>query len=62
MQALFDFKGNAAQELNFKSGEVVYLLSRVNKDWLEVRKDQDYIYGFIEKSQWKTLEYNLKWN
>ncbi|XP_018407813.1 PREDICTED: neutrophil cytosol factor 4 [Nanorana parkeri] len=34
-EALFDFKGNAAQELNFKSGELVYLLSRVNREWLE---------------------------
>ncbi|XP_072277175.1 neutrophil cytosol factor 4 [Pyxicephalus adspersus] len=34
-EALFDFEGNAAQELNFKSGELIYLLSRVNRDWLE---------------------------
>ncbi|XP_063796740.1 neutrophil cytosol factor 4 isoform X2 [Pseudophryne corroboree] len=34
-EALFDFKGNAAQELNFKSGDLVYLLSRVNRNWLE---------------------------
>ncbi|XP_063282572.1 neutrophil cytosol factor 4 [Pelobates fuscus] len=34
-EALFDFKGNAAPELSFKSGDVIYLLSRINKDWLE---------------------------
>ncbi|XP_075039154.1 neutrophil cytosol factor 4 [Mixophyes fleayi] len=34
-EALFDFKGNAAQELSFKSGDLVYLLSRVNRYWLE---------------------------
>ncbi|KAG8436271.1 hypothetical protein GDO86_007394 [Hymenochirus boettgeri] len=34
-EALFDFKGNAAMELNLKSGDLVYLLSQVNKEWLE---------------------------
>ncbi|XP_075688448.1 neutrophil cytosol factor 4 [Rhinoderma darwinii] len=34
-EALFDFKGNANQELSFKSGELIYLLSRVNQNWLE---------------------------
>ncbi|XP_077134545.1 neutrophil cytosol factor 4 [Ranitomeya variabilis] len=34
-EALFDFKGNADQELNFKCGDLIYLLSRVNKNWLE---------------------------
>lgn len=36
-QALFDFTGNSKLELNFKAGDVIFLLSRVNKDWLEVR-------------------------
>lgn len=36
-QALFDFTGNSKLELNFKAGDVVFLLSRINKDWLEVR-------------------------
>ncbi|KAG8556739.1 hypothetical protein GDO81_018189 [Engystomops pustulosus] len=34
-EALFDFKGNAIQELSFKCGDLIYLLSRVNKNWLE---------------------------
>ncbi|KAM9324502.1 neutrophil cytosol factor 4 [Gastrophryne carolinensis] len=34
-EALFDFKGNSFPELSFKSGDLIYLLSRVNKDWLE---------------------------
>ncbi|XP_044156840.1 neutrophil cytosol factor 4 [Bufo gargarizans] len=34
-EAVFDFKGNADQELSFKSGDLIYLLSRVNKNWLE---------------------------
>ena len=36
-QALFDFTGNSKLELNFKAGDVIILLSRINKDWLEVR-------------------------
>lgn len=34
-QALFDFTGNSKLELNFKAGDVIFLLSRINKDWLE---------------------------
>nr|XP_040137741.1 neutrophil cytosol factor 4 [Ictidomys tridecemlineatus] len=34
-QALFDFTGNSKLELSFKAGDVIFLLSRVNKDWLE---------------------------
>ncbi|KAM8930288.1 LOW QUALITY PROTEIN: neutrophil cytosol factor 4 [Pelodytes ibericus] len=34
-EALFDFKGNSTPELTFKNGDLIYLLSRVNKDWLE---------------------------
>ncbi|XP_054430405.1 neutrophil cytosol factor 4 [Pteronotus mesoamericanus] len=34
-EALFDFTGNSKLELNFKTGDVIFLLSRVNKDWLE---------------------------
>ncbi|XP_049627635.1 neutrophil cytosol factor 4 [Suncus etruscus] len=34
-EALFDFTGNSKLELNFKAGDVIFLLSRVNKDWLE---------------------------
>uniref|UniRef100_I3MWH4 Neutrophil cytosolic factor 4 n=1 Tax=Ictidomys tridecemlineatus TaxID=43179 RepID=I3MWH4_ICTTR len=33
--ALFDFTGNSKLELSFKAGDVIFLLSRVNKDWLE---------------------------
>uniref|UniRef100_A0A2K5JWC3 Neutrophil cytosolic factor 4 n=1 Tax=Colobus angolensis palliatus TaxID=336983 RepID=A0A2K5JWC3_COLAP len=33
--ALFDFTGNSKLELNFKAGDVIFLLSRINKDWLE---------------------------
>ncbi|XP_071465613.1 neutrophil cytosol factor 4 isoform X3 [Marmota flaviventris] len=33
--ALFDFTGNRKLELSFKAGDVIFLLSRVNKDWLE---------------------------
>ncbi|XP_011352739.1 neutrophil cytosol factor 4 [Pteropus vampyrus] len=36
-EALFDFTGNSKLELNFKAGDVIFLLSRINKDWLEVR-------------------------
>ena len=35
-QALFDFTGNSKHELNFKVGDVIFLLCRINKDWLEV--------------------------
>lgn len=34
-EALFDFKGNADQELSFKCGDLIYLLSRVNNNWME---------------------------
>ncbi|KAM5288723.1 neutrophil cytosol factor 4 [Ctenodactylus gundi] len=34
-EALFDFTGNSKLELSFKAGDVIFLLSRVNKDWLE---------------------------
>ncbi|KAF6120575.1 neutrophil cytosolic factor 4 [Phyllostomus discolor] len=34
-EALFDFTGNSKLELNLKAGDVIFLLSRVNKDWLE---------------------------
>ncbi|XP_064347554.1 neutrophil cytosol factor 4 isoform X1 [Camelus dromedarius] len=36
-EALFDFTGNSKLELNFKVGDVIFLRSRINKDWLEVR-------------------------
>ncbi|KAE8611658.1 hypothetical protein XENTR_v10012549 [Xenopus tropicalis] len=36
-EALFDFKGNAPMELNLKCGDLIYLLSWVNREWLEVR-------------------------
>ncbi|GAB0176842.1 neutrophil cytosol factor 4 [Grus japonensis] len=35
MKALFDFSGTNKLELSFKKGDLIYLLSRVNKDWLE---------------------------
>ncbi|XP_053577188.1 neutrophil cytosol factor 4 [Bombina bombina] len=34
-EALFDFKMNKTPELSLKKGDLVYLLSRVNRDWLE---------------------------
>lgn len=34
-EALFDFSGTSKLELSFKKGDLIYLLSRVNKDWLE---------------------------
>ncbi|XP_012880219.1 PREDICTED: neutrophil cytosol factor 4 [Dipodomys ordii] len=34
-EALFDFTGNSKLELSFKAGDVIFLLSRINKDWLE---------------------------
>ncbi|XP_004589597.2 neutrophil cytosol factor 4 isoform X2 [Ochotona princeps] len=34
-EALFDFTGNSKLELTFKTGDVIFLLSRINKDWLE---------------------------
>lgn len=40
-QAMFDFRGNGKAELNLKRGEVIFLLRRVNADWLEVRVERD---------------------
>uniref|UniRef100_A0A8P4GEL7 Neutrophil cytosol factor 4 n=1 Tax=Dicentrarchus labrax TaxID=13489 RepID=A0A8P4GEL7_DICLA len=34
-EAMFDFRGNNKTELNLKRGEVIFLLQRVNADWLE---------------------------
>uniref|UniRef100_A0A8D0CAG2 Neutrophil cytosol factor 4 n=1 Tax=Salvator merianae TaxID=96440 RepID=A0A8D0CAG2_SALMN len=34
-EALFDFTGANKLELSFRKGDLIYLLSRVNKDWLE---------------------------
>ncbi|XP_029950266.1 neutrophil cytosol factor 4 [Salarias fasciatus] len=34
-EAMFDFRGNGKAELNLKRGEVIFLLRRVNADWLE---------------------------
>ncbi|XP_020031355.1 neutrophil cytosol factor 4 [Castor canadensis] len=34
-EAMFDFTGNSKLELSFKAGDVIFLLSRINKDWLE---------------------------
>ncbi|KAA8595316.1 hypothetical protein FQN60_012451, partial [Etheostoma spectabile] len=34
-QVIFDFRGNGKAELNLKKGEVIFLLQRVNADWLE---------------------------
>uniref|UniRef100_A0A8C3DCC1 Neutrophil cytosol factor 4 n=2 Tax=Corvus moneduloides TaxID=1196302 RepID=A0A8C3DCC1_CORMO len=34
-EALFDFPGTNKLELSFKKGDLIYLLSKVNKDWLE---------------------------
>lgn len=36
---MFDFRGNGKEELNLKKGEVIFLLQRVNADWLEVRME-----------------------
>lgn len=36
---MFDFRGNGKAELNLKRGEVIFLLRRVNTDWLEVRTE-----------------------
>lgn len=38
-QVMFDFRGNGKEELNLKKGEVIFLLQRVNADWLEVRME-----------------------
>lgn len=38
---MFDFRGNGQAELNLKRGEVIFLLRRVNADWLEVRKERE---------------------
>ncbi|TSK67277.1 Neutrophil cytosol factor 4 [Bagarius yarrelli] len=35
MKALFDFNGNGRLELSLKTGDVIFLLRRVNADWLE---------------------------
>uniref|UniRef100_H3DNC2 Neutrophil cytosol factor 4 n=1 Tax=Tetraodon nigroviridis TaxID=99883 RepID=H3DNC2_TETNG len=34
-EVMFDFRGNGKEELNLKKGEVIFLLQRVNADWLE---------------------------
>ncbi|XP_076841168.1 neutrophil cytosol factor 4 [Brachyhypopomus gauderio] len=34
-EAVFDFLGSGQLELNFKAGDVIFLLRRVNADWLE---------------------------
>uniref|UniRef100_A0A8C6KTR7 Neutrophil cytosol factor 4 n=1 Tax=Nothobranchius furzeri TaxID=105023 RepID=A0A8C6KTR7_NOTFU len=34
-EAMFDFRGNGKAELNLRRGEVIFLLRRVNADWLE---------------------------
>ncbi|XP_038568731.1 neutrophil cytosol factor 4 [Micropterus salmoides] len=34
-EVMFDFRGNNKTELNLKRGEVIFLLQRVNADWLE---------------------------
>uniref|UniRef100_A0A667WS31 Neutrophil cytosol factor 4 n=1 Tax=Myripristis murdjan TaxID=586833 RepID=A0A667WS31_9TELE len=34
-EAMFDFRGNSKLELSLKRGEVIFLLRRVNADWLE---------------------------
>ncbi|XP_059189013.1 neutrophil cytosol factor 4 [Centropristis striata] len=34
-EVIFDFRGNGKAELNLKKGEVIFLLQRVNADWLE---------------------------
>lgn len=34
-EVLFDFRGSGKAELNLKRGEVIFLLRRVNADWLE---------------------------
>ncbi|CAG5928791.1 neutrophil cytosol factor 4 [Menidia menidia] len=34
-EVMFDFRGNGKAELNLKRGEVIFLLRRVNADWLE---------------------------
>ncbi|XP_006636887.1 neutrophil cytosol factor 4 [Lepisosteus oculatus] len=34
-EALFDFSGSGRVELSFRAGEVIFLLRRVNADWLE---------------------------
>ncbi|KAF7646942.1 hypothetical protein LDENG_00180240 [Lucifuga dentata] len=34
-EAMFDFRGSGKLELNLKRGEVIFLLRRVNADWLE---------------------------
>lgn len=38
---MFDFRGNSKAELNLKKGEVIFLLRRVNADWLEVRTERE---------------------
>lgn len=38
---MFDFRGNGKEELNLKKGEVIFLLQRVNADWLEVRMEME---------------------
>ncbi|XP_061438772.1 neutrophil cytosol factor 4 isoform X3 [Rhineura floridana] len=34
-EALFDFTGSTKLELSFKKGDLIYLLSKINKDWFE---------------------------
>ncbi|XP_060705113.1 neutrophil cytosol factor 4 [Hemiscyllium ocellatum] len=34
-EAVYDFTGSSDLELTFKTGDIIYLLKRVNNDWLE---------------------------
>ncbi len=57
---MFDFRGNSKTELNLKKGEVIFLLQRVNADWLEVRTERERERGrerFRERvGEWKAEE------
>ncbi|XP_018537946.1 neutrophil cytosol factor 4 isoform X2 [Lates calcarifer] len=52
-EAIFDFRGNGKAELNLKRGEVIFLLRRVNADWLE-SVDRVAVGGKRDKSNWQT--------
>lgn len=64
-QAMFDFRGNSKAELNLKKGEVIFLLRRVNVDWLEVRTERErgreYERDERKRERWRRREAAKEW-
>eukprot|EP00063_Salmo_salar_P063252 XP_014038087.1 PREDICTED: neutrophil cytosol factor 4-like [Salmo salar] len=53
-EVVFDFSGSGRLELSMKAGEVIFLLRRVNTDWLEVscrREEEEEREGWMEEER-----------